>query len=122
MNPILAPPEVVDPPEDQISIQGDDVVFNCTTTAVPLHGVTWQINETVIAYYNINNSMLFISDVSKYNLTSPDSVVYGQLTVLSVQLGDAVEYRCTVGNDVGVESVSATLQVQGMPAMGTHIS
>ena len=114
---VLAPPELVDPPRNQTSIQGQDVVFNCTATAVPTHDVTWQLeDDTVIAFYNVNSTMLFVSDSSKYNLTTPDSEVYGQLTIVSVQLEDAREYRCLVRNDAGMQSAMATLQVQGMAA------
>ena len=111
---ISAPPEIVDPPSNQISVQGQDVVFNCTATAVPTHDVTWQLeDDTIIAFYNFNNSMLLVSDSSKYSLTTPESEVYGQLTVLSVELGDAGQYTCLVRNDAGIQIANAILQVQG---------
>ena len=49
---LLAGPNILDPPQSQDIIQGDSVVFNCTSSSEPLHSIMWMFNDTVIATYD----------------------------------------------------------------------
>ena len=56
---LTAGPVIISPPSSQEAINGTDVVFNCTSTAEPLHSITWLFNNTIeIVSYNVTSSSL----------------------------------------------------------------
>ena len=125
-------------PQASSRLQGETAVFNCSAVADPVHSIWWEKEgETIAQYlspqdkeYNISQfSRLFNStetgvnltqDVSKYRLKG-EGPLYGQLIILNVNLNDARNYTCVVGNVHGQLSASASLTVQGEVISGINI-
>lgn len=125
-------------PQASSRLQGETAVFNCSAVADPVHSIWWEKEGVIIAQYlspqdkeyNISRfSILFISTERGVNLTLDDNKyrlkgegpLYGQLIILNVNLSDARNYTCVVGNVHGQLSASVSLTVQGEIISGISI-
>ena len=125
-------------PQASSRLQGETAVFNCSAVADPVHSIRWEKEGVTIAQYlspqdkeySISRfSRLFNSTERGVNLTLDDNKyrlkgegpLYGQLIILNVNLSDARNYTCVVGNVHGQLSASVSLTVQGEIISGISI-
>lgn len=59
-NDFIAGPVIINAPENQEVIFGEDVVFSCTSTAEPLHSVVWTFDGLLIANYNATSNTKYV--------------------------------------------------------------
>ena len=84
-------------PSNQTVVSQSTVTWHCTAEANPPATITWSRNGERV-------------DRTPNQLISPDA---SELTLRNVSRGDSGEYSCTATNQIGHDSVSASLEVQG---------
>ncbi len=104
-------------PVDVTIIEGNNAVFVCQASALPIPAVNWD-------YYDpVSNSISRVMDDADYDIMEimeVDRVLTSTLTVLSTDASDFGEYRCTAINVVGMVSATASLSVHSELLISTH--
>ena len=97
-------PTITQSPADVTIIEGNNTVFVCQASALPRPAVIWD-------YYDpVSNSTSRVMDGADYDIMEAvdgNRVLTSTLTVLSTDVSDFGEYRCTAINVVGVVSTTA---------------
>ncbi len=103
-------PTITQSPVDITIIEGNNAVFVCQASALPRPAINWD-------YYDpVSNSTSRVMDGADYEIVEAmdgDRVLTSIFTVLSTDVSDFGEYRCTAINVVGVVSATASLSVYG---------
>lgn len=98
---LLAPPGLIDAPEDATKHEGESVVFECFATGEPTPTVEWEFQDQIID-----------TDNGKYSIGAFASSAFGSLTVYNLIYDDHGVYTCNASNAVGTLLRSAELFVQ----------
>ncbi|KAH3796204.1 cell adhesion molecule DSCAML1-like [Dreissena polymorpha] len=102
---VQTPPNIETSSGTILVLAGEAVTLNCVSNGNPAPNVSWQ------------------TPTRGLNLTSPSSSGLqtisstGDLTLTSVQINDTGSYTCTASNDLGMATVTHTLQVEVAPVI-----
>ena len=102
-------PTITQSPVGVTVIEGNTAVFVCQASALPIPAVNWD-------YYDpVSNSTSRVMDNADYEIIALDGDrnLTSTLTVLSTNVSDFEEYKCTAINVVGMVSATASLSVHG---------
>ncbi len=110
-------PTITQNPVDVTIIEGNNAVFVCQASALPIPAVNWD-------YYDpVSNSISRVMDDADYDIMEimeVDRVLTSTLTVLSTDASDFGGYRCTAINVVGMVSATASLSVHSELLISTQ--
>lgn len=96
----LVVPEIIQGPIDAARSLGENVIFTCNATGVPLPSITWNSES--------NPAIMPQSDV----VTDGGMVRQSQIMVPNLQLEDFENYTCTATNEFGSDNEMALLQCE----------
>ena len=101
-------PTITQTPVDVTVIEGNNAVFVCQASALPRPAVNWDYFDPVS---NSTSRVMHSDDYDIMEAMDGDRVLTSNLTVLSTDVSDFGEYRCTAINVVWVVSATASLFV-----------
>ena len=95
----LVNPEITQGPVDAARMLGQNVIFTCTATGLPLPNITWSSTNAIDIPVQTDDDMMI-------NNTTRRS----QITVPNLQLNDFKMYTCTATNEFDSDSETALLE------------
>ena len=108
-------PTITRNPIDVTIIEGNNAVFVCQASAFPRPAIIWDYYDLVS---NSTSRVMGGADYDIMEAVDGDRILTSNLTVLSTDVSDFGQYRCTAINMVGVVSTTASLSIHS--ELGIH--
>ena len=120
-NAYVGPPDIINAPVDIIEIDDNDVTLICNALALPQHSITWMyqrmrsdVGRDITSSSDTNMKYLINNTVTSISFGSlTGALIFGTLTITSLQYDDRGVYTCVAANIRGVVSASAMVNVHG---------